>query len=196
MATPHLHPFSWERMIQAVELVRERALRTARALEGAEIPYAMVGGIAVAAWVARVAPAAVRTTNDVDVLLRREDMDRAKVAMKAAGFIYQHVNGMVVFIDGPGGTVRAAVKVVMANEKVREDDEAPAPDVSECERFEDYVVLNRDALVRMELTRYRIESRMLLRDMIDVDLVNALWCQRLPAELAGRLQQLLDTPDG
>ena len=59
---PELKPFSWDRMIAAVEAVRERALRATTALREAEIPYAVAGGNAVAAWVARVDQAAVRNT--------------------------------------------------------------------------------------------------------------------------------------
>ncbi|KKL09620.1 hypothetical protein LCGC14_2564030, partial [marine sediment metagenome] len=80
---------SWERMIRAVEKVRERLLRAASALEKADIPYAVAGGNAVAAWVSRVDEAAVRNTQDVDILLRRTDLEAAKIAMAEAGFVYR-----------------------------------------------------------------------------------------------------------
>ena len=51
---------SWERMIRAVEKVRERLERAVAALEHGGIPYAVIGGNAVAAWVSRVDEAAVR----------------------------------------------------------------------------------------------------------------------------------------
>jgi len=60
-----------DRMVRAVELVRERLLRAASALEAAGVPYAVVDDNAVAGWVATIDPAAVRNTQDVDVLLRR-----------------------------------------------------------------------------------------------------------------------------
>ena len=44
-------PFSLERMVNAVEKVRQRLLRAADALESAKIPYAVAGGNAVALWV-------------------------------------------------------------------------------------------------------------------------------------------------
>ena len=47
---PILQDFSWDRMIAAVEAVKERMLRAAGALELAGIPYAVAGGNAVAAW--------------------------------------------------------------------------------------------------------------------------------------------------
>ncbi len=50
---------SWERMTNAVERVRQRLLRAVRALEQAHLPYAVAGGIAVAAWVSRLEEASV-----------------------------------------------------------------------------------------------------------------------------------------
>ncbi len=44
-----LREFSWQSMIEAVQAVRDRALRATAALEKAGIPYAMAGGNAVAA---------------------------------------------------------------------------------------------------------------------------------------------------
>ena len=71
----------------AVERVRDRLKRTVATLEAAGIPYAVVGGNAVAAWVAKIDVAAIRNTPDVNILLRRDDLEAAKVAMEAAGFI-------------------------------------------------------------------------------------------------------------
>ena len=73
MAATGLKDFSWERIIAAVEAVRERACRAAAALRLAGIPHVVVGGHAVASWVARVDKEAVRNTADVDMLIRRDD---------------------------------------------------------------------------------------------------------------------------
>lgn len=48
----------------------------------------------------------------------------------------------------------------------------------------------------MKLTSFRDRDRMHLRDLIDVGLVDETWTAQLPAELATRLQELLDNPDG
>src|SRR5260370_38632756 len=82
---------SWERMIRAVEKVRDRLLRATSALDKASIPYAVVGGNAVAAWVSRVDEAAVRNTQDVDILLRRADLDAPSVGLSQEGLIRRHV---------------------------------------------------------------------------------------------------------
>ncbi|MGL6095066.1 MAG: hypothetical protein ACRC7O_04600, partial [Fimbriiglobus sp.] len=121
---------SLDRMVRAVEKVRERLARTAATLEAAGIPYAVIGGNAVAAWVSRIDEAAVRNTRDVDILLRRSDLDAAKVAMEGAGFVYRHAASIDMFLDGPGAKARDAVHVIFAGEKVRDIDPVPTPDVT------------------------------------------------------------------
>src|SRR5436309_15026915 len=121
MNTHVISALAWERMVTAVEKVRERLRRASRALEQAGIPYAVVGGNAVAAWVGEVDEAAVRNTQDVDILLRRADLDRAKEALGAAGFVYRHAASIDMFLDGPEAKARDAVHVVFAAEKVRKD---------------------------------------------------------------------------
>lgn len=183
-------------MIRAVEKVRERLLRAAAALEKAGIPYAVAGGNAVAAWVSRVDEAAVRNTQDVHLLLRRADLERAREALAAAGFVYRQVCGGEMFLDGPDARARDAVHVLFAGEKVRPEYLAPAADVSEAEKTASFRLLTLDALVRMKLTSFRDKDRMHLRDLLDVGLVDEGWRERLPPELAERLQRLLDDPDG
>src|SRR5208283_53872 len=94
---PVLGEVSLERMVRAVEKVRIRLLRAATALEQAKVPYAVVGGNAVAAWVSRVDESAVRNTQDVDILLRRADLPAARQALEQAGFVYRHAAGMDMF---------------------------------------------------------------------------------------------------
>jgi hypothetical protein len=76
-----------QRMVRAVERVRDRAHRTARALDEAGIPDAVIGGDAVAAHVGRVDESAVRNTQHVDILLRRADVEAAEAALANAGFV-------------------------------------------------------------------------------------------------------------
>lgn len=56
--------------------------------------------------------------------------------------------------------------------------------------------LTGEALVRMKLTAYRRKDQMHLLDMIDVELVDESWYDRLPTYLAARLKQLFDNPNG
>jgi hypothetical protein len=187
---------SWERTLQAVEKIKERLVRATAALEKAGIAYAVIGGNAVAAWVGQVDRSAVRFTQDVDVLIRRDDLDAVKSALEPAGFLYRHSASVDMFLDGPDAKARDAVHVIFATEKVRADYVLPAPEVTESEVSEGFRVLRLDALVRMKLTSFRDKDKTHLRDMLDVGLINDRSKAHLPDVLAARLQALLDTPEG
>jgi hypothetical protein len=183
-------------MIAAVEKVRERLVRATGALNRAGILYAVVGGNAIAAWVTRVDESAVRNTQDVDILVRRTDLEAVKVALADVGFIYRHVARMDLFLDGPTATARDAVHLIFAGEKVRAEELLPNPDVSESESAGDYRILGLRGLVQIKLTAFRDKDRTHLRDLLEVGLIDANWKQCYPAELAARLQSLIDTPEG
>jgi len=188
--------FALDRMERAVEKVRDRLLRSTAALEAAGVPYAVIGGNAVMAWVEQADEAAVRFTQDVDLVLRRDDLERAKVALEKAGFVHRRSAGIEMFLDGPGAKARDAVHVIFSGEKVRPEYVAPVPDVAESVSFKSFRVLSLEAVVKMKLTSNRDKDRMHLRDMLGVGLIDATWPARYPPELAARLQHLIDTPDG
>ena len=91
------------RMERAVAKVRERLLRATAALNQAGVPYAVVGGNAVASWVATVDEGAVRNTRDVDLLVRRIDLRAITTALEKAGFVPDELLDVVMFRDGPEG---------------------------------------------------------------------------------------------
>jgi hypothetical protein len=187
---------SWERMERAVEKVRSRLLRATMALGQAGVPYAVAGGNAVAAWVSRVDEAAVRNTQDVDILIRRHDLPAAIDAMSGAGFVYRHAAGIDMLLDGPEAKVRDAVHLVFAGEKVRTEYLLATPDVDESEETASFRLLALESLVRMKLTSFRDKDRVHLRDLIEVGLIEAKWRERFPPELGERLQDLIDNPEG
>ena len=177
-------------------MVKERLKRSVAALEAAGVPYAVVGGHAVAAWVSQIDPAAVRTTVDVDILIARVDLDRARVALDAVGFVHSFTFGINIFVDGPEGKAREAVHIIFAGERVKPGDSVPAPDLSATAAFEGYKIVAFDRLLVMKLTAFRLKDRVHLLDMIDVGLIDAATLDRLPPELRPRLEQLLNNPDG
>src|SRR5580765_4706810 len=109
-------------MIRAVEKVRQRLLAAIRALEQANVPYAVAGGNAVAAWVSRVDETAVRNTQDVDILVDRTDLPAVIAALQQAGFVYRHAASLDMFLDHPTASPREAVRVFFAAERVRKSD--------------------------------------------------------------------------
>lgn len=183
-------------MIEAVEAVRQRALRATRALAEAGIPYAVTGGNAVAAWVARVDRAAIRNTQDVDILIRRSDLPAVRTALEESGFHYREILGVTCFLDTPDSHPRDAIHLVFADEFVKPNDLAPTASIDERITAEDYDIIDLEPLVRMKLTSYSDKDRTHLRDMIAIGLIDDTWPARFTAAFADRLQRLLDDPEG
>lgn len=183
-------------MVNAVEAVRRRLERATQLLGDAGVPYAVVGGNAVGAWVARVDQAAVRNTQDVDILIRRADLPAATAALEAGGFVHRHAAGIEMFLDGEGAKARDAVHIVFAGEKVRDDYVTAAPDADDVEFIESFRVLDLESLVRMKLTSFRRKDQVHILDLIGVGLIDNTWPARFVPELEERLQELLDDPDG
>lgn len=182
-----------DQMERAVEKVRRRLEKAASVLEAAGIPYAVSGGNAVAAWVATVDDAAVRNTQDVDLLIDRAYFAAACVAMEHAGFVYRHAAGIDMFLDGPDAKARDAVHIIFAGEKVRPDYPVAAPTLSESNRLSGRVsVVSLEALVRMKLTSFRLKDQVHLIDMLDVGLIDESWAAKLPEPLAGRLRDVIE----
>jgi hypothetical protein len=186
----------FDRMVNAVEAVRRRLERATQLLGDAAVPYAVVGGNAVGAWVARVDQAAVRNTQDVDILIRRADLPAATAALEAGGFVRRHAAGIEMFLDGEGAKARDAVHIVFAGEKVRDEYLTAAPDADDVEFIESFRVLDLESLVRMKLTSFRDKDRVHIRDLIGVGLIDNKSTSWFIPELAERLQELLDDPDG
>lgn len=195
MTPSHLQPVSLERMVQAVERVRDRLARAVKVLEGAGIPYAVAGGNAVAAWVTRVDAVAVRNTQDVDILLRREDLERAKEAFGKAGFVYRHVKSIDMFLDGENAKARDAVHVLFAEERIKSDDLTTTPSLDQVDTQGDFAVVDLEALVRMKLTSFRLKDQVHLQDMIQVGLIDESWANRFEKGLSERLRQILEHPE-
>lgn len=196
MVVPSLQEATLERMFRAVEIVRERCARAVRALETAGVSYAVVGGHAVANWVASIDEGSVRNTRDVDIMVRRGDLEAVKAAMEADGFIFANAYGVDFFLDGVDAKPSEGVHLLYAGEKVKETDPVPTPLLTESERGAAFQVVSLEPLVRMKLVSNRDKDRTHVRDMIQLGLIDETWPARFPAVLAERLQSMLDTPGG
>lgn len=186
----------WERIERAVEKVKNRLRRVTRALNSANIPYAVIGGNAVQHWVSQVDESVVRNTRDVDIILNESDLERAIPALEAEGFIYRRSAGVTMFLDGPDAKARDAVHVVFAGKKVREEYPEPVPEIDQYELIEDARTLPFERLVTMKLTSFRDKDRVHIRDLISIGLIDQNWLDRLSPELRLRLDKLLNDPDG
>jgi hypothetical protein len=195
-ATVSMGPEILDRMERAVAKVRERLLRATAALNQAGIPYAVVGGNAVASWVATVDEGAVRNTRDVDILVRRGDLAAVTAALESAGFIGGELLDVVMFRDGPEGKPSEAVHLLFSGEKMRPGQLLPAPEIETVPDPANFRVIALESLVAMKLLANRRKDQVHIEDLISMGLVDASWLAKLPPELAERLKLILESPDG
>ncbi len=189
-------PGTLERMFMGVEKVKERLARAVAALEAHRVPYAVVGGNAVANWVTRIDPDAERFTRDVDIAVNRAELTTVIAALSTAGFNYAEVNGVHLFLDGPDGKPSGGVHLLFAGEKVSPSYLTAVPDLTESEPSPAFRVVSLEALVRMKLESNRDKDRTHVRDLIGVGLIDDSWPDRFPPPLSDRLRGILATPDG
>lgn len=186
----------WDRIERAVEKVRDRLRRVTRALNAANIPYAVIGGNAVQHWVSQVDESVVRNTQDVDIILNESDLERAIPVLSSVGFIYRRSAGVTMFLDGPDAKARDAVHVLFAGKKVRQEYLEPVPEIDEFEWIEDARTLPFERLVKMKLTSFRRKDQVHLLDMVSIGLIDESWLERFSPELGQRLQELINDPEG
>ena len=185
----------WARMERAVEKVNARLRKTVRILEDSKVPYAVVGGHAVRAWVAQVDEAALRTTQDIDILVRPNDFPAMKDAMIAAGFHHRNVSGLDMFVEHPDASTRDAVHVVLVGRVERPGDE-PNPDIEPMVRADDFQTIALQTLVQMKLNANRRKDQVHLLDLVSLGLIDPSWTHRFQEPLRSRLIELLNDPDG
>jgi hypothetical protein len=184
-----------ERMERAVAKVRERLLRATAALNQIGVPYAVVGGNAVASWVATVDEGAIRNTRDIDLLVRRSDLPAITTALEQVGFVRDELLDIVMFRDGAEGKPSEAIHLLFAGEKTRPDHLLPAPEIQTVKDPANFPVIALETLLVMKLMSNRRKDQVHVQDLIGVRLVDASLLPKLPPELAARLKQILDTPD-
>ena len=163
-----------DRMVRAVEKVRDRLHRAAAALEAAGVLYAVVGGNAVASWVARVDEAAVRNTQDVDILLiARTSRPRSKAGEGRLRLPPRQRDRHVPRRTGCQGARRRPCPLRGREGSVRRPGGRSADRRVGIDRF--FRVVALESLLRMKLTSFRRKDQVHIVDMIDVGLVDESW---------------------
>jgi len=195
ISIPHTYQ-TLEFMEQGMIHVRYLLNKSTNALSNSGILYAVIGGNAVAAWVETIDKKGARNTNDVDLLIRREDFEAAKKTLLAEGFIYYDVPGVQVFMDDPDDLPSNGIHVLWANEKVQPNYPSANPDPADSLVLGDRRILSLESLVRMKLNSFRRKDQVHLQDLLRVGLLDSTWPAKYPPELATRLQEILDDPEG
>ena len=183
-----------ERMGYTMSCILDRAQRFCAALDAAGVPYAVCGGMSVMAWISSRNPDFVRTTKDVDVLMRREDLPQAVTALAPAGFTLVDVRGVPMFLDGPDGTPKTAVHIVLADEIVSKHEPVSTPCLGTVQR-DGAAVWARvplESLLEMKLLAMRPHDIAHLGDLLRVGLIDRSWRERIRPELRERFDRAYD----
>jgi hypothetical protein len=160
------------------------------------IPYELIGGLAVLIHVEEANPEYTTLTRDVDLMIRREDLERVKEAAAAHGFRFRHTAGVDMLMYGKTDSARNAVHLIFSGERVRPNQAAPNPPIApEKKRIHggEVMVIAVADLLRMKLSSFRDKDRVHVRSMDAAGLITAEVEGTLPAELSTRLQHVRET---
>lgn len=177
--------------VRAVNRVERLLRRVTAALSAARIPYAVAGGNDVAAWVATVDEGAVRATKDVDILVRRDDLERIAQHLHKLGLMPVEVLGVTMFADRRRPNPKTGVRAVFAGEKIRPHYAYPAPDPAQSvvSTAGDRVITLPE-LLGMKLQAYRFIDRAHVVDLMAVGLIPRKVRTLLPPDLRKRLREV------
>lgn len=185
-----------ERAFVAVENVRKRLLDSTSALNRAGILYAVIGGNAVATWVATVDEDAVRNTVDVDILINRGDLGRTASAFGDIGFDPQDTPAGIVFVERGSPSARRGLHIFFANERVRPGDAYPTANTNDSIRLKDgFRVVSFTPMLTMMLTSNRLKDRVQLADILELDMITPELDAAQAPELRARLDELRANPE-
>jgi len=172
---------------ERVEQLFALAGRVEAAFASAGLDYRVVGGLATYLYVEEAEPDARRLTKDIDILVRREDLDAIAKAVEPYGLKYRHVAGVDMLVQAGEPSARRAVHMVFTGEKVRQEYPEPAPGLGSPRSLKGVRLISIADLVIMKLTSYRAKDEAHLKDLDEAGLITADIESRLSVPLRERL---------
>jgi hypothetical protein len=172
-----------------VEQLFELAARVESAFASAGLEYRLVGGLAAYLYVEEADPDAGRLTRDIDIVVRREDLQRIAEAVEPFGLQYRHAGGLDMLVQAGAPSARRAVHMIFTGEKVRPDYLEPAPDLGPYRTIRAFRIIPLADLVRMKLTSFRAKDEAHIKDLDEAGLITAEIEAQLSPTLRARLLQ-------
>ena len=172
---------------ERVEQLFELAELAERIFSSAGLEYRVVGGVATYLYVEEVEPDAGRLTKDVDIVVRRADLEKIAEAAASFGLRLRHVAGVDMLVRPDQPSARRAIHLVFAGEKVRPEDPEPIPELGTARRIRELRLIPLASLVRMKLTSFRAKDEAHLKDLDEAGLITPEVEAGLPPFLAERL---------
>ena len=140
-------------------------------------------------YVEEAAHDAGRLTRDIDILVRREDLNRIASAAESFGFQYRHEAGVDMVVRAAEPSAPRAVHLVFAGERVRPDYPEVAPNLGGGRRVRGLWLLPLEELIRMKLTSYRSKDETHIIDLDEAGLITPEIERALAPLLRERLAQ-------
>jgi hypothetical protein len=158
-----------------------------RIFSAAGLEYRVVGGLATYFYVEEASPDAGRLTRDIDIVVRREDLEKIAKAAEAFGFRHRHVSGIDMLVQTAEPSARRAVHLVFAGEKVRPEYPEAVPDLGGGRRIGGVRLIPLPDLIRMKLTSNRLKDGAHIIDLDEAGLITPGIEAGLPPLLRERL---------
>lgn len=161
-----------------------------KAFSSAGLDYRVVGGLATYLYVEEADADAGRLTKDIDIIVRREDLDKIAKSVEPFGLKYRHVAGVDMLVQIGQPTARRAVHMIFTGEKVRQEYPEPAPEIRSGRTIQGVRLVPLTDLVRMKLTSFRLKDQMHLKDLDEVGAITSEIEADLSQVLLQRLAQI------
>ena len=184
--TPYVNTFFEKRVEQLFDL----AGRVEAAFAAAGLEYRVIGGLAVYLYVEEAEPDAGRLTRDIDIAVRREDLDRIARAVEPFGLTHRHVAGVDMLVQAGEASARRAVRLIFTGEKVKANYPEAAPNIGPCRKLRGVRLIPLADLVRMKLTSFRAKDEPHLKDLDEAGLITPEIETTLSETLRARLAQV------
>lgn len=172
-----------------VEQLFDLAEALERAFSSAGIEYRVVGGLAAYLHIEEVQPDAGRLTRDIDVAVRRQDLERIAAAVRPLGLEYRRIAGVDMLVQSAAPSAKRAVHLVLAGEKVRPEYAEPVPEFGPFQKIRGMRVISVADLVRMKLTSFRAKDEAHIKDLDEAGLITPEVEASLSPVLRSRLAQ-------
>ncbi|MEO8661040.1 MAG: hypothetical protein ABI693_21400 [Bryobacteraceae bacterium] len=169
-----------ERLFDLVGVLR----LIADALARAGIPYEVIGGLAVLIHVEEVSPEHSSLTRDVDLLVRRSDLDHIKEIAAQRGFRFRQAGGDYILVYEGVESAKSAVHLVFDEANVRAEPQAKHIHGREV------MVIPVTGLLQMKLTSFRLKDQVHIKSLDAAGLITPEVEASLTPELLARLTRV------
>ncbi len=160
-----------------------------RAFASAGIEYRVVGGLATFLYVEEREPDAGRLTKDIDIIVRREDLEAICLAVEPFGMQYRHVASAAMLVQKGQPSTRRAVHMIFSGEKFREEYPETVPELAAFRSLQGVRLVPAEDLIRMKLTSYRVQDETHVKDLDEAGVITPEIESQLSSLQQDRLRQ-------